>query len=948
MKKTMKMMLGFAALVAAMLCANRAEAGLQYGGFLTGKVTETVTLNGGKFYNLTDDTTIDLRADAGLIHNGIEILSGTVVINLNGHNLSVYGSPGLGRMPGAAGVYLPSSATLYVVGRGTFLSRGGDPGNGGKGGDGTRGFHSGDNQICGSGGNGGDGGGGGGASVGLVGAVGGKGGSGETGQTVKWELDLIKGYSFGRGGDRGSDGDSGSGFNAKFGTFRVVTATVKTDFPALKNGLDGVGGNCGGYEKYDTGGIGSILNMVHAIGGGGGGGGGAAGWAPTSVLGYGGTSGGGGGGGGSGGVNNWEDVWKGDFINGGQGGDGGSGTGAEAKGVDAYNVAKGTPPWWGKVSIDVGGGGHGGWRSSTQSESMHMESVSATAIAATQYAVTLDHQGGTGADTAICYLGEVPGKVAVPVRLGHAFHGYYTEPNALGDRWFNEKGEASSTWDTDAKTLYAYWTVCSYTVTLNANGGAGGTASVTATFGQDLPSVSVPEWKGCTFNGFFDAKTGGTKYYNANGTSARVWDKGVNTTLYAQWTGNTYVVTLPDGTKVDVTYGQKSPNVKPVSKPGYTFNGYGDTDGNKYYNANGTPTGETWSTPSDVTLEPLFTANTYTITLDAQGGEGGTASVKATYDALLPKIAVPTLKGHTFLGYFDAAEDGTQCYDDAGNSMVTWDKEGDATLYAHWAVTIYTLTFDQQGGEGGTEFASVEYLAELPKVKIPALTGHTFLGYFDGTDEEAVKYYESNGGSTNVYEWLENKTLSAKWKANSYKYVLDGGAFTGELAVVYGRAPSNLPRVPQDEENVFMGYFDEEGNMVYDAGGKYVGESASYAVVGNTNLKAMWSEKPEVIRMIGEPKQRWPWNGKYDITYTAESLKAKNLYVVNVEMTVTEPGKTEPKTYTRLVQISSENGEHTLTADFGKFVAPETLDANATIRLRLFLTDSGEEKAEEE
>ena len=438
-----------------------------------------------------------------------------------------------------------------------------------------------------------------------------------------------------------------------------------------------------------------------------------------------------------------------------------------------------------------------------------------------------------------------------------------------------------------------------------------------------------------------DATSGGEQYYTASGASAKSWDKASTATLYAQWTGNTYVVTLPDGTKVDVTYGQRAPDVKPESKPGYTFNGYGDTDGKKYYNADGTPTGETWTTLSDVSLVPLFTANTYTITLGAQGGEGGTASVTATYDALLPKVDVPALTGHTFLGYFDAAEGGKQYVDDAGNPMAAWDKDGDATLYAQWVVTTYTLTFDQQGGEGGTEYARVEYLAELPKVKIPAMTGHTFLGYFDGTGEEAVKYYESNGGSTNVYEWLENKTLYAQWRANSYKYVLDGGAFTGELAVVYGRVPANLPFVPQDEENVFMGYFDEKGNMVYNAEGKYVG-GAGYAVAGNTNLKAQWSEKPEVIRMVGAPKQRWPWNGKYDITYTAESLKAKNLYVVNVEMTVTEPGKTEPSTYTRLVQIPSENGEHTLMADFGEFLAPETLDANATIRLRLFLTDNGD------
>ena len=61
-----------------------------------------------------------------------------------------------------------------------------------------------------------------------------------------------------------------------------------------------------------------------------------------------------------------------------------------------------------------------------------------------------------------------------------------------------------------------------------------------------------------------DATSGGEQYYTASGASAKSWDKASTATLYAQWTGNTYVVTLPDGTKVDVTYGQKSVNVPSV------------------------------------------------------------------------------------------------------------------------------------------------------------------------------------------------------------------------------------------------------------------------------------------------------------------------------------------------------------------------------------------------
>ena len=54
----------------------------------------------------------------------------------------------------------------------------------------------------------------------------------------------------------------------------------------------------------------------------------------------------------------------------------------------------------------------------------------------------------------------------------------------------------------------------------------------------DLSSQTLPTRAGVrhVFTGYFDAQTGGTKYYNNNLTSARDWDKEEsNATLYAQW-----------------------------------------------------------------------------------------------------------------------------------------------------------------------------------------------------------------------------------------------------------------------------------------------------------------------------------------------------------------------------------------------------------------------------
>jgi hypothetical protein len=89
-------------------------------------------------------------------------------------------------------------------------------------------------------------------------------------------------------------------------------------------------------------------------------------------------------------------------------------------------------------------------------------------------------------------------------------------------------------------------------ITFNANGGGGGqTTPVSAVYGQPMPPLDgqVPtkenysnpndgyanNYEKYYFDGYYDAASGGTKYYNADLTSAKNWDKGADTTLFAHW-----------------------------------------------------------------------------------------------------------------------------------------------------------------------------------------------------------------------------------------------------------------------------------------------------------------------------------------------------------------------------------------------------------------------------
>ena len=89
----------------------------------------------------------------------------------------------------------------------------------------------------------------------------------------------------------------------------------------------------------------------------------------------------------------------------------------------------------------------------------------------------------------------------------------------------------------------------------------GPTEAVYATPDNPMPEITgAPSRPGYKFDGYYDAKTGGTQYYDGNGNSATNWDKteGGSTTLYAHWTA--YQVTF------DWNYSGTDADSKPENK----------------------------------------------------------------------------------------------------------------------------------------------------------------------------------------------------------------------------------------------------------------------------------------------------------------------------------------------------------------------------------------------
>jgi uncharacterized repeat protein (TIGR02543 family) len=248
--------------------------------------------------------------------------------------------------------------------------------------------------------------------------------------------------------------------------------------------------------------------------------------------------------------------------------------------------------------------------------------------------------------------------------------------------------------DVQAVFVFSSWTATTYTVTLDKQGGFGGSDSVTATYGFAMPSATVPTKTGYTFDGYWTLETGGMQFYTGTMGSARIWTISMPIILYAHWT-----------------------------------------------------------------------ANTYTVTFDKQGGFGGNDSVTATYNSAMPSANVPIKTGYTFDGYWTTKTGGMQYYTDIMGSARIWTISMPITLYAHWMANTYTVIFDKQGGTGGIDSVTVTYGEDLENMNIavPTWSGYGFMGYYTERNGGGMQYYSLWGWGCGSWDIANDITLYADW-----------------------------------------------------------------------------------------------------------------------------------------------------------------------------------------
>ena len=183
-------------------------------------------------------------------------------------------------------------------------------------------------------------------------------------------------------------------------------------------------------------------------------------------------------------------------------------------------------------------------------------------------------------------------------------------------------------------------------------------------------------------------------------------------------------------------------------------------------------------------LYAKWTANTYTVTFDANGGIVSPATTNVTYGSTYGNLPTPTLADHSFAGWFTAPSGGDQVTPSTSVSIT-----GNQILYARWAQESYEVqykAFDKTGESIGGNFQIIgmgvsAYLTSFNDLDIRLPDGYSFKNWNTALDGSGVSHedHENVFNLTNVANTIV--TLYAQWEPNPYEVAFQpNGADGGE------------------------------------------------------------------------------------------------------------------------------------------------------------------------
>lgn len=219
-----------------------------------------------------------------------------------------------------------------------------------------------------------------------------------------------------------------------------------------------------------------------------------------------------------------------------------------------------------------------------------------------------------------------------------------------------------------------------------------------------------------------------------------------------------------------------------------------------------------------------WTANTYKIAYNANGGDLNAKTADIVYDSDFT-LATPTKRGYDFDGWY---------YGDVLVTGGVWNYDTDITLDAHWNATEYSVSYNLNGGvlNGNNP---LKYTVESDNITLvnPTKEGYTFAGW-TRTDITGIANSVTIRNNS-----IGDRTYTAVWEIVDYSinYNLNGGTNSEANPEKYNVASATITlENPTKLGYVFGGWYtsndynDDERVKVIPNGS-----------IGNIELFAKWT-----------------------------------------------------------------------------------------------------------
>ena len=311
-----------------------------------------------------------------------------------------------------------------------------------------------------------------------------------------------------------------------------------------------------------------------------------------------------------------------------------------------------------------------------------------------------------------------------------------------------------------------------------------------------------------------------------------------------------------------------------------------------------------------------------TVYFNANGGSVSPTSIQIYSGNAFGDLPIPTRTGYEFTGWYTQSSSGEKI---EATDICNYG----LTLYAHWKIKTYVVSYNANGGSGAMPTNGTFQYGGSTRIgaEKPSRDGFTFKEWNSSPDGLGQKY---SAGET--YKTPEDLTLYAIWNGkNFYVYYKQGSKNLGSKSVIYGNAYGELMIPEQTGYNFDGWYLDDKFTQL-------ITPTTQIAVAGSHSIYAKFSEKTYTISYDANGGTGAPDNQikKYSSGINLSSVKPKrtgytfagwidekgnsystnSYYNTNADLTLTAVW--EPDKYTVTLNANGgENGPESQTKFYG-------------------------------